>query len=188
VLALAALLPDRVAAAAAVASVAPVDAEDLDFTAGMGELNIASFRASAGTEEAHRSQHELELATVRDATADAFLEAWRTILSAPDVEVLTRELVEFSLENIRAGIEPSSDGWFDDDLVFTKPWGFAVGSIRVPVLVWQGEQDLMVPLGHGRWLAEHVPGAEARITWEDGHLTILERHIGDVHAWLLERF
>ena len=72
--------------------------------------------------------------------------------------------------------------------MFTKSWGFAVGSIRVPVLVWQGEQDLMVPLGHGRWLAEHVPGAEARITWEDGHLTILERHIGDVHAWLLERF
>ena len=45
-LATAALLPERVAAAAALASVAPFDAEGLDFTAGMGELNVESFAAS----------------------------------------------------------------------------------------------------------------------------------------------
>src|SRR5262245_42846242 len=45
VLATAALLPDRVASIAAIASVAPYDAEGLDYTEGMGELNVESFAA-----------------------------------------------------------------------------------------------------------------------------------------------
>jgi pimeloyl-ACP methyl ester carboxylesterase len=187
-LATAALLPDRCAAAAALASIGPVDAEGLDFTAGMGEANVESFAATQGSEAEHRAQHELEVASVRDATPETFIAGFHTILGAPDVEVLSGGLVDFTLANMRAGVEPSSDGWFDDDLVFTKPWGFDVGSIHVPVLVWQGEQDLMVPFAHGQWLAAHIPGAEARLTAGDGHLTVLEHQIRDVHAWLVERF
>lgn len=188
VLATAALLPGRVAAAAALASVAPFGVDGFDFTAGMGEANVESFNASAAGEAEHRAQHELEVAGVRSATAEQFLEAWGSIIGPADREVLTGELVEFVLESIAAGIEPSSDGWFDDDVVFTKPWGFELSSIRVPVLVWQGEQDKFVPFSHGVWLAEHIPGVEARLTADDGHLTILERRLGEVHDWLLARF
>jgi pimeloyl-ACP methyl ester carboxylesterase len=188
VLATAALLPDRIAAAAALASVAPYGVDGLDFTEGMGEMNVESFEASRGSEEAHRAQHEIELAGLLETTPGQLLEAWASILGPADREVLTGELAEWALEQINAGIRPSSDGWFDDDVVFVKPWGFDVASIRVPVLVWQGEQDKFVPFGHGRWLAANIPGAEARLTPEDGHLTIGESRIGEVHAWLVERF
>ena len=188
VLATAALLPDRVAAAAALASVAPIDAEGLEFTAGMGEANVESFNASRSGEERHRAQHELELGGVRRATVEHFLEAWSSIIGPADREALTGDLVEFALESIAAGIEPASDGWFDDDLVFVKPWGFELASIEVPVLVWHGVQDKFVPFAHGVWLAEHIPGVEARLTTEDGHLTILEHRTGEVHEWLLARF
>lgn len=187
-LAIAALLPERVAAAATLASVAPFDTDGLDFTAGMGELNVEAFGASMGTEAEHRAQHERELASIRSATPATFVEEWRSILGGPDVEVLSEGLVEFALAQINDGIEPSSDGWFDDDLVFVKSWGFDVAAIRVPVLVWQGEQDLMVPFAHGRWLAAHVPGAEARLTPDDGHLTMLVRAFREVHEWLIDRF
>jgi pimeloyl-ACP methyl ester carboxylesterase len=188
VLATAALLPDRVAAAAALASVAPIDAEGLEFTAGMGEMNVESFNASRAGEERHRAQHELELESVRATTPEQLLAAWSSILGPADREVLTGSFVEFVIESTEAGIEPSSDGWFDDDVVFVEPWGFDVASIAVPVLVWHGEQDKFVPFAHGVWLAEHIPGAEARLTAEDGHLTILERRIGEIHDWLLARF
>ena len=42
-----------------------------------------------------------------------------------------------------------------------RPWGFDVGDITVPVAVWQGTQDMMVPFAHAEWLAAHVPGARA---------------------------
>ena len=51
-----------------------------------------------------------------------------------------------------------------DPVVFTKPWGFELSSIRVPVLIWQGEQDRMVPFAHGRWLADRIPGVDAHLT------------------------
>ena len=105
-----------------------------------------------------------------------------------DREVLTGALAEFALAQIRPASSRARTAGSTTTSCFVGPWGFDVASIRVPVLVRHGEQDRFVPVAHGRWLAEHIPGAEARIEAEDGHLTIGERRIPDVHAWLLERF
>jgi pimeloyl-ACP methyl ester carboxylesterase len=188
VLATAALLPDRVAAAASLASVAPYDAEGLDFTAGMGEQNVVSFRSVVAGEEAHHAQLEADLARILGATADDLVEAWSSLLGPADRRVLSHALAEFVLESIHAGIDGGTGGWFDDDVVFVEPWGFDPASIRVPLLLWHGQQDMFVPFGHGVWLTEHILGVDSRLTADDGHLTIVERQIGEVHSWLLDRF
>ena len=58
----------------------------------------------------------------------------------------------------------------------------------MPVLLWQGTQDLFVPFAHGEWLAARIPGVDARLSDDDGHLTLLQNRIPEVHAWLIERF
>ena len=62
------------------------------------------------------------------------------------------------------------------------PWGFAPADVRVPVFLWQGEQDLMVPPEHGRWLAARLPDCRARLLPDDGHLTLLVSRPGEVMA------
>jgi pimeloyl-ACP methyl ester carboxylesterase len=187
-LATAALLPDRVAAAAVIASCAPYDAEGLDFTAGMGEMNVESFNAVLAGEEAHRAQLERDLEGLLSSTPETLVEVLQTLLGPADRAVLDKDLAAYMLDSSRAGIVPSADGWFDDDLVIVNPWGFDLSAIQVPVLYWHGEQDKFVPFSHGRWLAAHIPGVEAHLTPEDGHLTILVNRYDDVQSWLLERF
>jgi pimeloyl-ACP methyl ester carboxylesterase len=185
-LAAAALLPDRVIAAAALASVAPYDAEGLDYLEGMGEQNVESYAAIFEGEDAQRASTERQCRELLSSTPEQLVEVWGTLLGPSDRVVATGELAAFLFDHMRAGIDASVDGWIDDDLAFVAPWGFDLSSIRVPVQLWQGEQDKFVPYNHGVWLAAHIPGVDARLTSEDGHLTLFERRIPDVHAWLLE--
>jgi pimeloyl-ACP methyl ester carboxylesterase len=62
-----------------------------------------------------------------------------------------------------------------------------LASIRVPVLLVHGREDRFVPFGHRRWLAERIPGVEARLLEADGHLTLLANLVGEVQKWRLAR-
>src|SRR6185437_625471 len=62
VLACAALLPDLVTAAAALASLAPYGAEGLDFFAGMGQDNVDDMRLALADEAASRAKLEKDSA------------------------------------------------------------------------------------------------------------------------------
>ena len=72
-------------------------------------------------------------------------------------------------------------------LAHIRPWGFELSEISVPVLLMHGREDRFVPFNHGQWLAAHVPGVEARLLDNDGHLTLLEYRVAEVHAWLSDR-
>jgi pimeloyl-ACP methyl ester carboxylesterase len=187
-LACAALLPDRVVAAACLAGVAPYPAEGLDWLDGMGQDNLDEFAAAlAGRETLEpflRRQADAMLAAEPEKIADAL----RSLLSPPDVAVLTGEFAEYLAESTRRAIGQRLDGWIDDDFVFVNSWGFELDEIRVPVQLLHGAQDRFVPIAHGEWLAERIPGVDAHLSLEDGHLTIQLGRIGDVHAWLLEHF
>jgi pimeloyl-ACP methyl ester carboxylesterase len=186
-LACGALLSARVPAVASLAAVAPYGVPGLDWTEGMGEDNIVEFNATLEGREAitpYELAHREELAR---ATPDDLRTQWASLLSAEDAAVATADLAAFLLANVNEALAPGVDGWVDDDLAFVAPWGFDVADIGVPVLLLHGEHDRFVPQSHGRWLAERIPGVEARMSAEDGHLTLIEHRVPEVHAWLLER-
>jgi len=57
-----------------------------------------------------------------------------------------------------------------DLALFARPWGFALADLEVPVHLWYGDSDNIVPVEHGRHLAERIPGAALRIRPGEGHL------------------
>ena len=187
-LACAALLPERVAAAATIAGVAPWEADGLDWLAGMGEDNVREFGAAVGGRAHLVPFLEQMAAEMLQGTPEALVAAMQTLLSPPDLAVFTGTIAEEAVRETQESIGERRDGWVDDDLAFTRPWGFALADIAVPVLLWHGRQDRFVPATHGEWLAARIPGVDARLSDEDGHITLAVTRVGDVHAWLLERF
>lgn len=186
-LACAALLPDLVAAAAALASPAPYGADGLDWMRGMGEDNLLEFGAALQSRAALSDFIQGGLPGLLEATPASLVAAMRTLLSPPDVAVLSEENAAFLIDNMHRGVQEGCAGWIDDDLAFTRPWGFDPADIRVPLLIVQGAQDLMVPPAHGEWLSRHIPQAETRMLPDDGHLTLGFDRIPEVHTWLLSK-
>lgn len=178
----AALLQDLVAAVATMASPAPypVRFEDDQSTA----EEVESRRADP---VAARAELEEKWGDLADGSVSHVLGRLDSLLSPADKEVASEEFGEWFVANIQEGLAPGMDGWFDDGRAEDQDWGFDVESISTPVLVLQGRHDRMVPFGHGQWLAEHVPGCEAVLSDEDGHLTFVQRRLDWIHEWLLER-
>ena len=186
-LACAALLPDLVTAAASLASLAPADAEGLDWFDGMGEENADDYRLLKSDPDACRAKLEKEREASLAASGADLAELFPTLLTPTDAAALTGEFAEYLAYTGRAGLAPGSQGWWDDGVAHASHWGFELDAIRVPVLLMHGRQDQFVPFGHGRWLAARIPGVEARLLDGDGHLTLETDRIGEVHAWLADR-
>jgi pimeloyl-ACP methyl ester carboxylesterase len=74
---------------------------------------------------------------------------------------------------MRHALLQGTDGWLDDDLAFVTSWGLNLGDIAVPVALWQGAEDLMVPHRHGTLLAGDVPSSRAHFVAGQGHLTLI---------------
>lgn len=87
-------------------------------------------------------------------------------LSQPD----TRESF---LTNYLEAFRRGSWGVAQDLRVLTRPWGFDLGSIKVPTLIRHGDADVTVPLRHAQLYAEAIPGAHLHIHRGDGHFSIL---------------
>jgi pimeloyl-ACP methyl ester carboxylesterase len=179
-LACAALLPDRVIAAATIASVAPFEADDLDWSAGMGEENLQEFDAVQAGPEALEAFLNEWLTELTDITGEQVLAALGDLVSEPDAAVLSGDYAEHSAASMRDAIRSGIWGWFDDDFAMFKPWGFDLAAIEVPVTVWHGTEDRFVPLAHGEWLAGRVAGADARLLDDHGHLSLALAHFGEI--------
>jgi len=183
----AALLPDVAVAVATVASLAPYGVEGFDYFAGMGESNVESFKLFFSDPQASRRHLREAREQVLAATPEQFAEMIKDLLSPVDAEVLTGDLARWNTETNKVALSPGDQGWWDDGAAHLTNWGFDLRDIQVPVKIWHGRQDRMVPVQHGQWLAASIPGAEADISDRDGHLTMVGR-IGEVHDWLLRHF
>jgi pimeloyl-ACP methyl ester carboxylesterase len=186
-LACAALLPERCLAAASIAGVAPRAGEGLDWLAGMGAENIEEFGAAAAGEPQLTAYLEAAapgLAGVQPAEIVAEL---GDLVSEVDRKALTGAFAENVAESFRASVATGIAGWRDDDLAIVGDWGYRPADIRIPVSIWQGGEDRMVPFDHGRWLAAQLPAATVHLDPAEGHISLVVNKFDAVVAELATR-
>jgi pimeloyl-ACP methyl ester carboxylesterase len=99
---------------------------------------------------------------------------------APDRRWLTMPAVSRgAVETLREAVRPGMWGYVQDVRVLARPWGFALDDIRVPVHLWHGDEDTVIPLHHGRYLASVIPGATLRICPGEGHM-LMWNHLAEI--------
>lgn len=174
-LACAALLPDRCRGATSLAGIGPCDAADLDFTAGMAPENVEEFAAAQAGPKAYEDFLTPAIAEMASVTGSDIAASMGELVTPVDVAALTGDFADWLAATFRHAFAQGVIGWRDDGLAIMSPWGFDVSTIRVPVSVWQGRQDAMVPYAHGAWLAAHVPGARPHVFEDQGHLSLVAR-------------
>lgn len=169
---------------AALVPIAPRDAEDLDWFAGMAASNVREYTTAAADPE------ELTARLIPRASGIArdpgrLLDELRRELTASDRMIVSDAgLRSMLLRNYREGVRTSAYGWIDDMLAASSPWGFDPADIRCPVLIWHGELDVFSPVGHARWLGRRIPGATTTIDPDAAHFAAL-RALPHVLTWLL---
>ncbi len=175
-LACAALHANRVVRATCSVGIAPYGDGGLEHDEWVDRMdpeNVKEFGLALAGEEALTEYVEAQqaLAEARVAVDPSTLlddydlsDSDRAQLARPEVVQIVREsTAEWAFNGV--------GGWVDDDLAFTRPWGFDVSNITVPVLVIYGSADVLVPSAHGEWLAAHVPGSIVKVE-EGGHLGV----------------
>jgi pimeloyl-ACP methyl ester carboxylesterase len=170
-LACAALLPDRVSAVACLASIAPFNAEGLDYFGGMAGNGAALRAAAAGrhAREFFAETDEFDPETFTAADYAALDGRWASLGS-----------------DVAAASSEGPDGLIDDDVAYVQPWGFALADITAPVLLVQGGEDRVVPPAHADWLLRHCQRPELWFRPLDSHISVLDA-CPLAMEWLLER-
>lgn len=158
-LAFASLLPDRVREVGVFGCPAPYDGS-VEWFAGMagngGGLRPAT--EGRGAREEHQSSAEFDPESFTAADRAALDGRWAGIG-----------------EDAQAAFALGSDmGEIDDDLAFVAPWGFDLDRITARVSLFQAEDDRIIPSHHAARLQRLLPGADAHLLIDSGHVAVLD--------------
>jgi pimeloyl-ACP methyl ester carboxylesterase len=164
------------------ASVGKYGAPDLDFLEGMGQENHDEFGAALLGENTLQDWLGANMGEMKNLTGAQVLEVLGGLVGVADKKVLTGDFANDFASVTRNSLAVSFDGWIDDDLAFIKDWGFDLSDIKVPVKLWQGDEDLMVPYSHSTWLASKIPTSELTSVKNHGHISLVAAYRDEVLA------
>lgn len=89
------------------------------------------------------------------------------------------EVSRVAVDTLREALHKGAWGYVQDIRVLALPWGFDLAGVHVPVELWHGEEDNVIPLHHGHYLASVVPSATLRICPGEGHM-VLWNHLAEI--------
>jgi pimeloyl-ACP methyl ester carboxylesterase len=176
VLATAHHLPDRVSAGAIFGGVAPTHGEE----APEGGLTALGVPAEKALNFLKKPLGSLLSGTVLalHPFANAIFDAIVKYVPGHETEMLAQpELRDMFLDDLLRGSKTGMRATLNDIILFARPWGFELSTIKTPIHFWQGTIDPLVPVSHAQTMAGIIPGAGYTLCENEGHLAGLDRTI-----------
>jgi pimeloyl-ACP methyl ester carboxylesterase len=163
-LACAAAMPHRVRAVATLAGMAPLECVrhvfELRLWADLLLIPVArlSLRAAAALLWLGRRMPNRYLAWEIRRTA-----------GSRDGALLREQPLQWVIAAYREATVGGVYGTAQDYRRFGGSWGFDLGAVHQSVTVWQGEQDILLPMDHARRLASALPSSTLNVVASSGH-------------------
>lgn len=173
VLACAHELPDRVVAGAVLGGVAPACGEE---GVSGGAVDLARrLRIPLGLFYEPLGRLVWATAYVLRPLASQSFDLFISTMPEGDQDVMYRpEMKEMFIDDmLRAGRSQLHAPVYDI-VLFSRPWGFLLRDIRVPIRFWHGDADAIVPLAHGEHQAALVPDSDLKVRPREGHMGNLD--------------
>jgi len=162
-------MPERVVAVAILGGVAPTVGDD-QAVGGMSKLT-RRFSPLARLSRKPVSAFLSGLIRVLEPLAHPVIEQFARVLPPGDQLVFADPAMrEMFADDLIAGSRTGMEALMLDSTLFGRHWGFSLCDIRVPVHLWYGDADNIVPVQHGEHLAERIPNSVLKVRPEEGHL------------------
>jgi pimeloyl-ACP methyl ester carboxylesterase len=178
-LALAHDAPQRVTVALVISGMPPWDEKTM--RDGMSRANFQMYElARDNPKQLERVLDELVLTLADPVRCEEWLRKVMEDAPPADREAYEKDpaLLKTAIEAYTGALRNGAKAAVDELRMFTEPWGFSVGAIRVPVKVWHGTEDLNVPVNAVRALVARIPGCGARYVDGAGHS--LHQHLDQI--------
>jgi pimeloyl-ACP methyl ester carboxylesterase len=103
------------------------------------------------------------------------------MVAEPDkIALKNKELVKVLCNSFREAFRISLRRPATDAILYSRPWGFPVKAIKIPVHLWHGEKDRIVPPQMARYLAQTIPACRATFYPDEGHFSIFLNRIKEI--------
>lgn len=169
VLASAYAMPERVTAVAVLGGVVPTHGEDAPGGGLVGFANHFGQAISLFHVPLSLALSGLVLA-MRPVASPGF-DLYARMSPEGDREVFGRpEIKAMFLDDLLGGSRRGIRAPIYDIMLFTRPWGFSVRDVKVPVRWWHGDSDNIVPLAHGQHIVPLIPDGQLFVRPGESHL------------------
>jgi pimeloyl-ACP methyl ester carboxylesterase len=99
------------------------------------------------------------------------IDAYAALQPKGDKELLARpEFRAMFLDDLLHGSRFHLGAPLSDIILFTRPWGFDLADVHVPVRWWHGDNDHIIPHAHGVHVASRLPDARFETISGESHL------------------
>ncbi len=177
-------IPERLTAAAIVSGLGPLDTPDgvdrmirnnhLIFFLGRRVSWLARISLRCTAYQVRRNPERV-LRRIVGMLPDAD----KAVLARPEVKAAIRDNI---IEAFRGG----SSGVAHELLLYSRPWGFLLKDIALPIDLWHGEEDRSVPPSMGRYQASAIPNCRAVFCPREGHFSLAINHMQEILSGLVK--